>query len=137
VITCGYAQLPPHPKRIDISVPLTRVTPRSLADASVEWAELFRDAPRPRIALLVGGATARHRFDADVARQLGEELAKVAADAGGSVFAITSRRTGGEAEEALRAGLGPGAHVHGWNPSGGANPYLAYVGSADVLVVTG
>ena len=137
VITCSYAQLPPHPKRIEITVPITRVTARSLAEASIEWAELFRDASRPRIALLVGGATARHRFDADVARRLGEDLARFAAEAGGSVFAITSRRTGGEAAQALRSGLGPGAHFHGWNPSGGVNPYLAYLGSADVIVVTG
>ena len=85
----------------------------------------------------MGGATARQRLDATIARRLGEDLAKAAAAAGGSLFAITSRRTGAEAEQALRAGLGPGAHFHGWSPSGGANPYLAYLGSADVIVVTG
>jgi mitochondrial fission protein ELM1 len=137
VVTCGYAQFPPHPRRIETTIPLTRITARSLVEASLEWEDLFRGAARPRVALIVGGSTSRHRFDARAARKLGEDLARLTAAAGGSIFAITSRRTGVEAEEALKAGLGREAHFRKWDPSNKANPYLAHLGAADVIVVTG
>ena len=138
VITCGYAQFPPHPQRIETSIPITRVTPQSLIEANHEWEELFQDSPHPRIALLVGGSTTRHQFHASAAGQLGIELAALCEEAEGSIFAITSRRTGAEAEEALRAGLGNCCrHFHGWASSDGGNPYLGYLGSADIIVVTG
>ena len=136
VVTCGYAQFPPHPRRIETTVPLTRITDQNLAAANQEWAGLFKGAPSPRVALLAGGSTARHRFDANTAGRLGEDLAKLTADVGGSIFAITSRRTGKAAEDALQEGLGPDAHFQGWDPSS-ANPYLALLGAADVIVVTG
>ncbi|MCP4342695.1 MAG: nucleoside-diphosphate sugar epimerase [Desulfobulbaceae bacterium] len=137
VVTCGYAQFPPHPQRIETTIPLTRVTSQSLDEARHEWKELFRGSPHPRIALLVGGSTARHRFDASAARHLGEELSALAEVAGGSIFAITSRRTGAEAEKALQTSLGSYRYFHGWASSNSGNPYLAYLGSADVIVVTG
>lgn len=138
VVTCGYTQFPPHPHRIEITIPLTRVTDQILVEARNEWEKLFQGAPHPRMALLVGGSTTRHVFDASAARQLGERLAALAEEAGGSVFAITSRRTGTEAEEALQAGLGNSCrHFHGWGSSADGNPYLGYLSSADMIVVTG
>jgi hypothetical protein len=87
--------------------------------------------------LLVGGSTARHRLDPEVAGRLGRDVAEFTTAAGGSVFAITSRRTGPAAEAALEKGLGAEANVHRWDPSATGNPYLAYLGSTDVLVITG
>lgn len=53
------------------------------------------------------------------------------------MFAITSRRTGAEATEALTTGLGASSYVHRWQPGHQDNPYLAYLALADVIVVTG
>jgi mitochondrial fission protein ELM1 len=86
---------------------------------------------------LVGGATKRHRWDATIARRLGEDLRAFAQTGGGTVFVITSRRTGTEATVALQEGLGDNAHVHRWQPEQKDNPYLAYLALADVLVVSG
>jgi mitochondrial fission protein ELM1 len=86
---------------------------------------------------LVGGATKRHRWDAALARRLGEDLRAFAQTGGGTVFAITSRRTGTEATVALQEGLGDNAKVHCWKPEQKDNPYLAYLALADVLIVTG
>jgi mitochondrial fission protein ELM1 len=87
--------------------------------------------------LIVGGATKRHHWTPDIARQLGKEVQDFALAAHGSVFAITSRRTGGEAASALAEGLGTSAAVHQWQPGQQENPYWAYLACADVLVVTG
>jgi mitochondrial fission protein ELM1 len=87
--------------------------------------------------LLVGGATPRHRWDAEIALRLGTEVRAFAQTAGGSVFAVTSRRTGAEAAEALGKGLGASSYVHCWQPGQPDSPYLAYLALADVLVVTG
>jgi mitochondrial fission protein ELM1 len=137
VVTCSYFRLPPHPQRIEIAAPLTQVTPERLAQAAARWRHLFDSSPHPHVMLLIGGATSRHQWDATIARRLGEEVRAFAQAAGGSVFAITSRRTGGEATEALVQGLGEAGHIHRWQPDQPDNPYLGYLALADVLVVTG
>ena len=137
VVTPMYARLPPHPRRIETVVPLTQVTTERLAQAAERWQNLFDNAPHPRIVLLVGGPTVRHRLDVDTALRMGEEVRTFAHAVGGSVFAITSRRTGPEATEALRRGLGESRYLHQWQPGQQDNPYLAYLALADVLVVTG
>jgi mitochondrial fission protein ELM1 len=137
VVTCAHFRLPPHPRRIETVAPLTQVTPERLAQAAESWQGLFDNTPHPRIALLVGGTSARHRLDAETARRMGEEVRAFAQAAGGVVFATTSRRTGPEATEALSLGLGESNYVHRWQPGQRDNPYLAYLALADVLVVTG
>ena len=98
---------------------------------------MLESAPHPRIAVLVGGATARYRFDPDTARQLGQAVRAWAHEVGASLFVTTSRRTGAQSCQALQDALGPVRHLHVWQAGQQANPYLAYLSLADVLVVTG
>ncbi len=137
VITCSYFRLPPHPHRIEIAAPLTQVTPERLAEATTRWQHLFATAPHPHVMLIVGGTTKRHQWTPDIARHLGKDVQDFALAAHGSVFAITSRRTGAEAAAALAEDLGTTAAVHQWQPGQRENPYWAYLACADVLVVTG
>jgi len=137
VISCGYFRLPPHPRRIEVAAPLTQVSPTRLAEAADRWRALVEQAQPPYVMALVGGATKRHRWNREVARRLGEDLCTFAQTVGGSVFAVTSRRTGADAAQALQEGLGPSVSVHRWQPEQKDNPYLAYLALADVLVVTG
>jgi mitochondrial fission protein ELM1 len=137
VVSCTYFRLPPHPRRIDIVAPLTRVTPMLLKQAGERWHTLFETAARPRIALLVGGTSGVYRLDETSAQHLGEGVAAFAQAVGGSIFATTSPRTGPEATAALQRGLGPHSYLHVWQPGQQDNPYLAYLALADMLVVTG
>jgi hypothetical protein len=98
---------------------------------------LFADAPRPHLALLVGGTSVVYRLDTETAQRLGEEVRTWVQKQGGSVFATTSRRTGPQATEALRRALGEDCHLHEWCPGQQDNPYLGYLAAADILVVTG
>lgn len=135
----AYAQLVPHPRRVETAAPLTRVRSSTLEEAALRWKSLLDSAAPPRIALLVGGDSRRHILTPEVARRLAEDVMEMAAESGGSVFATTSRRTSPAARDALAEALEGAHHVHLWRPgqSGDENPYLGYLALADALVVTG
>src|SRR5262249_23668977 len=137
VISCTYFRLPPHPRRIEITAPITQVHSEQLAQAIGRWQGLFENAPHPRIALLVGGTSSFYRLDEETARRLGEQVRAFAQASGGVVFATTSRRTGPKAAEALKKGLGKSSYIYPWQPGQQDNPYLASLALADVLIVTG
>lgn len=137
VISCAYFRLPAHPNRIESVAPLNQVSQEQLENAAQRFAGLFGNAPRPHVALLVGGSSRRYRIEPCMARRMGEEVQAWAEAAGATVFAVTSRRTGVAATRALEAGLGAGAHVHHWRPGERDNPYLGYLALADAIVVTG
>jgi mitochondrial fission protein ELM1 len=136
VVSCRYFRLPPHPQRIETIAPLHRVSPQRLKEAMEGRSNPFGDAPRPHVALLVGGSSRRHTLSAERARRLGRDVRAFANAAGGSVFAVTSRRTG-VAADALIEGLGEGARVWRWTADREDNPYLACLAYADVIVATG
>jgi len=137
VVSCSHFRLPLHPQRMEITAPLNSVTSARLAEAAERWHSLFEGAPRPRIVLVAGGTSSRYRLDAETARSMGARVRALAESVGGSVFAITSPRTGAAATTALRSGLGEAAHLHVWRPGEAANPYMGYLALADALVVTG
>jgi mitochondrial fission protein ELM1 len=87
--------------------------------------------------LIVGGTCARYRLEASAAQRLGEQVCALARSVGGSVFAITSPRTGAAATAALRHGLGDFGQLHEWRPRETDNPYMGYLALADAIVVTG
>ncbi|MBX3024835.1 mitochondrial fission ELM1 family protein [bacterium] len=137
VATCAHFRLPLHPRRVEIVAPLHSVTPERLAEAAARFPQLFAEAPRPHVVLVVGGTCARYRLDADIARHMAEQTAAFARSLGGSLFAITSPRTGVESTAALRAGLAGFGRLHEWKPGEVGNPYIAHLALADVLVVSG
>jgi mitochondrial fission protein ELM1 len=59
VVTPRSSQLPRHPNRLEVTVPLNRVTSEKLLRAANQGPEVLRDSSRLRIVLLVGGATPR------------------------------------------------------------------------------
>jgi mitochondrial fission protein ELM1 len=136
VATPSYCGLPPHPHRMELSVPLHRVRPAALSDARERFRETLKGLPTPRIALLVGGTSGQYRLSAATARRLGEDVARMARESGASLLTVTSRRTGAGATDALREALDglPGLfHAH---DDAGPNPFLGFLAWADVLVVS-
>ncbi len=114
---------------------LNRVTPARLAAAAPQFAAAVAHLPEPRVAVLIGGASKRHRMTAAVAADIGERLAAFARDTGAGLMVTASRRTGRENAAALRARLA-GVPAEMWD-GGGDNPYLAYLALADAVIVTG
>ena len=114
-----------------------RLSPLALAQARVAWAGRLSHLPRPLITVLVGGGGRGGEMRPAVANILARQVARLAAAAGGSVLATTSRRTGAEASDALAAGLAPCMHLlYRWGEPG-ENPYAGMLALADAIVVTG
>jgi len=137
LISCRHFLLPSHPRRIETDIPPNRITATLLEQANRRWQAMFEDGARPRIGLLVGGSTELHRFDEEHADQLGRSMQSFAAARGGSIYAITSRRTGESATRALQRALGPQANVHTWRAGDKDDPYLGFLAIPEILVVTG
>ena len=137
VITPSYYGFAPHPHRIETLAPLNEVTQENLDKVSQQWPNLFGNAPHPRIVLVVGGSTARFAFTVDMAHTIGNQLKDLANSCGGKIFAVTSPRTDSRVSQALKSCLMPDHHIHQWQPHQSANPYLAYLAGADVIIVTG
>ncbi len=136
LISCAHFNMPPHPHRLAVTLPPTRVTGERLAEAREEWAPLLADRRVPRIIFLVGGETALHAFPTKHAVDL-LLRAEVATKAlGGSLTVVTSRRTSPDAIAAMQEAAGYAA-FHLWGRHGEQNPYLGYLAWADGLIVTG
>ena len=111
-----------------------RVTPELLAAELKPFRVQLDALPRPHVVMLVGGRS--RAFDLSLARaqQMAEEVAAAVRASGGSLLLSFSRRTPPQAEACLRTALAalPGMI---WNGKG-ANPYFAFLATADVVLVT-
>ncbi len=113
---------------------LTRVTPERLAEAAAAHAPTLDHLPHPRVAVLIGGASKTHRLDRATAAEIGARLAALARDQGAGLMVTASRRTPPGCAAVIREHLGSAPAVM-WNGRG-ENPYFAYLGLADAILVT-
>ena len=122
------------PNVIKISGSLHGVTPAKLQAAAARFAPRYGDARRPLIAVLIGGSNSVYSLTGRTLDQLIEHLTHLAEAYGAGLLITMSRRTGDAAESRLRAALQDIA-VEIWDGTG-ENPYHAYLGLADAIVVT-
>lgn len=121
---------------------LTSLTaPHRLSAAKLSHARAALDPriarlARPRVAVLVGGDSRHHRFEAGDIVRLARSLRNLAAS-GASLAVTASRRTPKDLLDELRALAVPPRHFL-WDPSEppGDNPYLSLLAGADAVVVT-
>lgn len=107
-----------------------RMTEAKLQEARAEFAALFTDIPKPRVAVLIGGDSRTHKLTKTITDKLTEQLQTL--DAG--LMVTTSRRTGEENTKILRKGL-KGANSHFWDGEA-PNPYFGMLAWADHIIVT-
>ncbi|RMD60508.1 MAG: hypothetical protein D6826_12105 [Alphaproteobacteria bacterium] len=113
---------------------LNRVTPQRLATAAARFAARLDRLPRPRVAVMLGGNSKAYRMTGATMERLGAQLAALARREGAGLLVTPSRRTDPDALAIVRRAL-DGLPVEIWDGRGD-NPYLAYLGIADFLVVT-
>jgi mitochondrial fission protein ELM1 len=110
------------------------VTPARLAAAADLWRDRIATLPHPLVAVLVGGANGRHRFDRPVGEALAGQLADMMERDHVGLMLTPSRRTDPAVIQALRDRLEPrGAWI--WDRKG-ENPYFGMLALADAIVVT-
>lgn len=114
-----------------------RVTPESLSEAKIKWAESFADLPRPLTAVIIGGAIKNKPFTMENANLLGEAIKKLKSEIGGSLLITTSRRTGAEAERAIKKHIKDiPAYTYWWGEKK-ENPIMGFWACADNIIATG
>jgi len=111
-----------------------RVTPERMAAERARFSSLIEPLPRPRVAVLIGGTSKAFKLPAERAAAMALEIRHALQEAGGSLMLTFSRRTPAPARAALTAGLGelPGII---WDETG-ENPFFAFLGAADAVLVT-
>lgn len=115
-----------------------QLTRQNLDTAYLEHADYFNGLAKPVTALLVGGNTRYcSGFTPDHARQLGERIARISAQLGGTLIISNSRRTPEDAQSALLEALnGVNYDFFDWQTMEN-NFYPAMLAHAELFIVTG
>lgn len=122
------------PNVIETLGALHRVTASSLKEA----ADKFREHPEtlnfPIISVLIGGSSRRATLTPDACAKLGTQVAHLHQEKGATLLVTFSRRTSPACKDAFKKALGTTpCHLYDGQ---GDNPYFAYLGLADFIVVT-
>lgn len=113
---------------------LHNVTPEKIGQAAFQWLPRFAGLPQPWVAVLIGGPTKHYVLDERVIDKIISDLQKLHLETGVSLLVTCSRRTPLLLREKLKACLKDMPAVY-WEGRG-ENPYLAYLGAADYIIVT-
>jgi len=109
-----------------------RITPEKLEYAAKLWGDKFKDLPKPRVAVLIGGTSKAHDMTPENTSRLAEQLLAIKNKCG--LMITASRRTGEDNTKTLRDKLG-GDGVFFWDGQGD-NPYFGLLACADYIIVT-
>ena len=113
---------------------LNRVTESRLAAAAVRYGPRFAALPRPLVAVILGGDSKVYRFPREIARRLGERLARLSRREQAGLLVTASRRTDAKVMAIIRRALA-GRPAEIWDGNGD-NPYFGFLALADAFVVT-
>jgi mitochondrial fission protein ELM1 len=137
IVTTPQYQVPDAPNVMMIDLPLHRVTSADIAREAALWALKVAHLPRPYAAVFVGGGISRYTLDGRAARRLALEASMLVAPSGGSLLVCGSYRTPPGAMSVLKKNLDLPCHLFDWRQGSKENPYRAFLGLADHLIVTG
>jgi len=113
----------PHILRADVLAAARQTTDPRIADL-----------PRPRIAMVLGGDSVNHKFEAeDVSALTG--IVEFVLRQGYGLMVTPSRRTPNTLRAAIRQALGDAQAL--FDDGTGANPYVDILANADAIIVTG
>lgn len=112
------------------------ITPERLKEEAKRWSNQISRLPRPYITMVVGGSSRGRKYTLDDFKTLAAYASSEAERLGGSLLITSSPRTGEEGCSAMKKLLTVPHIFHQWKP-GGENPYVAFLGLADAIIVTG
>lgn len=111
-----------------------RVTPERLKTEAARFAARLAPLPGPRIACLIGGKAKAYDLSDARAHHLCDLIEQAVRSSGGSLLLTFSRRTPLKARQIMTERLGD---LPGWIwDERGDNPFFAFLGAADAILVT-
>ncbi len=113
---------------------LHKVTNDKINEGMKAYGSLFKDLPRPYNAVLLGGSTNKYNMTREAADELIASILRIRDITKGSVLVTPSFRT--PFQDILRNALKSEPHIF-FAEIEKVNPYLAMLGLADTLFVTG
>ena len=111
-----------------------RVTQKKLTEESQKFTAELAHLPARRVAVLIGGSNKYYKLTPEITQQLADSLVALSKEHNVGLMITASRRTGVENEKTLRDALSDTPCVF-WDGQGD-NPYFAYLGLADAIIVT-
>lgn len=137
IVTTPQYRLPARPNVLHNKTPLHRVTKERLKREAARWEDRLRHLPRPYTVVVIGGSSGPYSFDHKAAERLAREASALARRSGGSLLITTSARTPAPTIDTLENNITVPAHLFRWSKAGRENPYFAFLGMADRIIVTG
>ena len=136
VITTPQYRLPKASNVLHLTLPLHDVAPGRIAAEARRWEARLGHLPRPFTTVLVGGSSGPYLFTPASAERLGRAATEMARTTGSSLLLTTSARTGRAAVDALAGAIGVPHHLYRWEGPSQDNPFHAFLGLAERIVVT-
>ena len=127
---------PPGPNILTVTGAAHHVTPAKLAAAAEIWRERLAGIPRPRFAVMIGGAFGRMPLPVPLALEMIAQVSAAASLHGGGLLLTTSRRTPAEVVAAIPGAIDCPAYTHFWTPEA-ENPYFGFLALSDAAIITG
>lgn len=113
---------------------LSSLSKKDLADARLKFKDEFSSFRKPLIGVLIGGKAKGYEFGPKKAKALVSKILSVGNAVQGSIYATTSRRTGGQQADYIYSTLTKkGFSVY---KGEGVNPYRGILAYSDILIVT-
>ena len=130
----------------EINGAISRANTQKIKTELDKWKKFFKDYKKPIVSLIVGGDTKDYKFDPKEFGMMVSNLSNIVNKLSGTLLITTSRRTSAECVNKIKRKINCDYYLYDWklendpknlikNPLG--NPYYAFLGFSDFLVVTG
>ncbi|MBP7710443.1 MAG: mitochondrial fission ELM1 family protein [Rickettsiales bacterium] len=116
---------------------LTKTDENLIAREQEKFSSWFYEITKTKIAVLLGGASDKTKFEKNSVEKLAEISSKIANEMDATLLVLNSRRTSDELTEAMKLGLKCDFKFFDWAEIKNENPYLAILGFADFFIITG
>ena len=137
VITTPQYRLPVRDNVLHNGLTMHSIDPERLIAAAKAWRPRLDGLAPPYLSVVLGGDSGPFTFGPKAAVRLVAQVNTLAEKMAASVLVTSSARTSVTALAVLEAGLTRSCQVYNWRAGDADNPYYAYLGLADQLVVTG
>ena len=107
----------------------------TLKDTAKKWPKL-KQTKKKTLTVIIGGSTAHKKVTAKAALRLCYAITDLQKKYNAETLVTTSRRTGANFENILKAKLTDNTQIFCWDDIKDKNPYLAMLAKADYLLVT-